>query len=466
MAWLLKCKEMGITKAWISIDGSNNDCEVKESDLSEFGYAKSHNNSKIVSFIYAVNAEDGTPITYFVHPGSVVDSKAFMEIAALLKNATIEIEGVILDSGFCSYEVIQTIVSQEYDYVILTPCDTYGHTALIKAEGQNIKWKSRFCVSDEELIYGTSRKHVLFGNHSDLESYINLYFDAFRGTRNSSDLTLKIRKERRRVQGQIDQGKKATVKDEFSPYLQIKKIDGKDTIIPNHDLWDSRVEKKGFFSIASSQDYGAERTLQIYHLRDASETGFCILKSQQGFSTTRVHSTAGIESKFAICFIGNIIRNQILLACKSLGLDTNVMLQKLDRIYLRKGTSNSYYDVKMISGDFERLYSAFDIKPEDFKDFAEEVNKRRNTPVSNNIFLLPKHEAPIKTRIPGKRGRPKGSKNKKTLEKEKAIEAMILSGIDPSELNPKKPVGRPKGARDSTQRKRRTKAEIEAANVS
>lgn len=84
-SWLVHCQKRGITKCWVSIDGSNNDCEVRESDLSEYGYAKSGNDSKIVSFIYAVNAEDGTPITYYVNPGSVIDSKAFMEIAALLK---------------------------------------------------------------------------------------------------------------------------------------------------------------------------------------------------------------------------------------------------------------------------------------------------------------------------------------------------------------------------------------------
>lgn len=81
---LIHCKETGIKKVWLSIDGSNNDCEVKESDLSEYGYAKSHNDSKIVSFIYAVDAENGRPVSYFVNPGSVVDSKSFMEIAAAL----------------------------------------------------------------------------------------------------------------------------------------------------------------------------------------------------------------------------------------------------------------------------------------------------------------------------------------------------------------------------------------------
>ena len=460
-SWLKHCEERGVTKCWISIDGSNNDCEVKESDLSKYGYAKSHNDSRIVSFIYAVNAEDGTPITYYVNPGSVIDAKAFMEIAALLKNASIEVEGVILDSGFCTYEVIQTILSLKYDYIIMTPCDTYGHTSLIESDGHKIKWRSLYCVSDEGGVYGTTRQHVLFRTHPDLEAYINLYYDSFRGTNQSADLSRKIRKEMRRVQSKLDNGKKAKINNALTHYLRIEKIDGKDTVVPEHQAWDAQMEKKGFFSLASSRDFGAEEALLIYHLRDTSETGYCILKSQQGFHATRVHSTEGIESKFAVCFVGNIIRHKIFLACKSLDLDTNVMIQRLDRIYLRRGIADSYYDVHMMSQDYKDLYAAVGIKPEHFECFAEAENKRRNTAISNNVHSIPIVSKPVTMSGPRKRGRPKGSKNKKTLEKEAAIEAMVLSGIDPSSIIPKKSVGRPKGKKDTIPRKRRTKTEME-----
>ncbi|MBQ8094650.1 MAG: hypothetical protein IJ242_13915 [Clostridia bacterium] len=461
MKWLIHCKETGIKKVWLSIDGSNNDCEVKESDLSEYGYAKSHNDSKIVSFIYAVDAENGRPVTYFVNPGSVVDSKSFMEIAAALKDASMEIEGVILDSTFCTYEVIQTIISCGYDFVIMTPCDTYGHTSLMESDGEKIKWKSRFCVS-EGGIFGTSRKHVLFQNHPDLEVYVNLFFDGIRGAHQSDQFCKQIRTEMARVQNKLDSlGKKRPgIKSEFQKYLQIRSIDGHDTVVPCYDTWDLKMAKKGFFSIATSKDFGAEKTLQLYGLRDMSEVGYCFIKSHQGFSATRVHSTEGIESKFAVCFVGNIIRQEIFLACKELDLATNETIQKLDCIYLRRGISDSYYDVKMQTTRQLDLLSKFNIGSDDFQQLAADLNKRRNTPISNNVYPFPTHNKPaeVKSR---KRGRQKGSKNKKTLEKEAAIQAMILSGIDPSALNPKKGAGRPKGKKDTVPRKRRTKAEIE-----
>ena len=464
MEWLKHCKECGVTKAWISIDGSNNDCELKESDLSEYGYAKSHNDSKIVSFIYAVNAEDGRPLTYCVNPGSVVDCKAFQEIAGILKDVEIEIEGVILDSGFCTYEVIQTILKCKYRYVIMTPADTHGHTSVMKTEGEKIRWKSKYCVSDYG-VFGTSKKHVLFGNHSDLEAYINLYFDGIRGSRQSAEIVSKIRSECRKLQTKLSEGKKAQVPNDLKSYLRITKDEHeKDSVELIYETWDQKMESKGYFSIASSDDFGAEKTLQLYHLRDASETGYCIIKSQQGCHTTRVHSDEGIETKFAICFIGNIIRHEIMLACKSLQLDTNVMIRRLDRIYLRRGISNAYYDVKMITTDQEKLLGLFNIEPGDFEQFAKDVNKRRNTKISNNVYPAINHEKTgAKVVSTGKRGRPRGSKNKRTLEKEAAIEAMKLCGLNVEENKEKRPVGRPKNSRDSKPRKRRTKAEILAA---
>lgn len=460
LKWLMHCKEKGVKKVWLSIDGSNNDCEVKESDLSEYGYAKSHNDSKIVSFIYAVNAEDGRPVTYFVNPGSVVDSKAFMEISALLNDASMEIEGVILDSTFCSYDVIQTIISCKYEFVIMTPCDTFGHTSVMMDEGDKIKWKSNYCIS-EGGIFGTSKRHVLFQNHPDLEVYVNLFFDGLRGANQSDQLCRSIRKEMLAVQKKLDCGKNASIKAELKQYLHIVKIDDRDTVIPDYEKWDEKMANKGFFSIATSKEYGAEKTLGLYRLRDTSEIGYCFIKSHQGFEATRVHSTEGIESKFAVCFVGNILRQEIFLACRDLDLSTNEMIQKLDRIYLRRGVENSYFDVRMQTSAQVKLLGVFNIEPDDFKQFAADVNKRRNNAITNNVYTFPTRNKPVTVQH-GKRGRQKGSKNKKTLEKEAAIQAMILSGIDPSALNPKNPVGRPKGKKDTVPRKRRTKAEIEA----
>ncbi|HAP57305.1 MAG TPA: hypothetical protein DCR02_05845, partial [Sphaerochaeta sp.] len=45
--WLDECKRRGVTKAWISIDGGNNNCDAAACGLAEKGHAKSRKNTNI-----------------------------------------------------------------------------------------------------------------------------------------------------------------------------------------------------------------------------------------------------------------------------------------------------------------------------------------------------------------------------------------------------------------------------------
>ena len=132
VSWLEHGRKQGITKAWISIDGSNNDCEVRESDLCEYGADKSHNGGTIVSYIYAVDVKTGMLIMYFVYEGSKVDSKAFQKVLTFFNGYSIEIEGVLIDHGFCTHDVVQACIDSKTDYIMMVPSDTYGHQQMME----------------------------------------------------------------------------------------------------------------------------------------------------------------------------------------------------------------------------------------------------------------------------------------------------------------------------------------------
>ena len=83
--WLEKCLSDGVSSVFISIDGTNNDCDSKNSDLTEHGKDKSHTNGDIISYIWVLDANTGLPITYKVNYGSVPDCKSFQEIITYLK---------------------------------------------------------------------------------------------------------------------------------------------------------------------------------------------------------------------------------------------------------------------------------------------------------------------------------------------------------------------------------------------
>ena len=100
--WIQECKKRGTRKVWISIDGTNNDCECSISELPAKTENKSKTNKTAIGYMYAVSAETGDPVTFTTYYGDEVDSKAFIEICEFIKCNEIEIEGIILDRGFLS----------------------------------------------------------------------------------------------------------------------------------------------------------------------------------------------------------------------------------------------------------------------------------------------------------------------------------------------------------------------------
>ncbi|MBR3310648.1 MAG: hypothetical protein IKG15_02365 [Solobacterium sp.] len=460
MQWLNHCKKKDITNCWLSIDGSNNDCEVKKSDLPEQGEAKSHTHSDIIGYMYAVNAKDGRPITYFTYEGSVPDCKSFHRIAFFLSGADIETDGVILDRGFCTDDVIHTCLQCGFPFIIMMHSNFKGHTSMAESYGETIRWNLDYAVTDEGL-FGISEKTKLFLN-SDTEAYVNLYFDGIRGSHQSVKLLAKIREEKRRLDHELSIGRNPEADSNMKKYITIQEEDGVKKAVYRYENWKKDMFAKGYFSIASYNDLGPEPTINIYHLRDASETQYGILKSQEGYDTTRVHSTPGIQNKFAVAFIAGIIRSEIQLACKELGLDTNEMIRKMDRIRLLLLSGEQYAYTKSHTVNQMKLLNHFGITEKHLEYFADEVNRRMNTTIVSQTHTLPSElEMPRERR---KRGRQKGSKNKKTLQKEAELARRIANGevIDKEE---KRRAGRPKGRKDSTPRKRRTKAEIQSANT-
>ena len=128
-------------KVWLCIDGSNNDCVVENSELAAFGESKSHNSKPIVSYIWAVDASDARPVTWFVNNGSTPDCKAFDEVIKFLGDYGIGVEGVILDRGFASNDVINAMTACNLDYVVMLEGKFGGFRAMFDAHADEIRWK-------------------------------------------------------------------------------------------------------------------------------------------------------------------------------------------------------------------------------------------------------------------------------------------------------------------------------------
>jgi len=136
-AWVNKCIENGLKDVWLCIDGSNDDCDAKEVNLSELGHSKSGTSGSIVSYMWSVNSKDGTPHTYEVYRGGRVDSKTIRSLIMYLNSLGVTIKGIILDRGFSDEKTINLIREFEYPYVIMLKNNIYAHIEMIKYMEKN-----------------------------------------------------------------------------------------------------------------------------------------------------------------------------------------------------------------------------------------------------------------------------------------------------------------------------------------
>lgn len=506
-SWMEQCKSDGTAEAWISIDGSNIDCASEGCDLAEWGHAKSRNNLKVVSYMYAVNAQTGMPITYMTYNGSKVDSKAFMRMSAYLKSYGIKAKGVILDRGFCTPDVFNELKENNIPYVIMLKSDTYAHTEMCKKSSGEVYWNLSHLIDKESLFGISSDTRQKVFKSMDMESYISLFFDGINGTERKTTLIRKVMNEANRLSEKISEGEDVSVNDQLAKYISIDYENGQPALKFNYENWQNAVDIKGFYSLATSEHMDASESSHLYNLRDKSETQYMFQKSQLGFDVMRVQSQAALESKFFVCFVASIVRNMIVRSCQKEGLDsnTNRVITDIDRINLMLTESGTYLVIHDESTKQKKLLASVGILPADLDTLAEEVNMRKN-PIASLFRQIPQHnenqsgkpgrgrkkkekpeaDAPEKIKRPvgrpkgsGKKkdedaheptekkkagrpkgslnkktieaqkrgkGRPKGSKNRKTLEKE-AAEAAARAAL------PKRGPGRPKGSKNKPSKK-------------
>lgn len=440
--WLQNCKDRGITKAWISIDGSNNNCSAEKCTLAEKGAAKSKLNINIVSYIVAISSVDGTPITFDVNPGGMVDSKAIMKIISRLVSYGIETEGVILDRGFCSHNVIDTLNKEHINYVVMLHSDDYGHKEMLNKYGDSIRWKVPYAISDKGL-FGVSEKMKLFASHPE-EAYISLFFDASNGTDRSITLIRKILNAKTQLLAAKAKGECLTVPSGVEKYISIQ--DGRINI--NYNLWQREIDTKGFCSIATSFECEPDKVDYIYHLRDISEKQFMIYKSQLGFDVTRVHFTSGVENKLVTCFIASIIRSALMKDCLSLSLCTSKIIRELDRIQFFLHPSGKYIAIHNEKTRIKDLLQLENIDIEDLDYIASEVSDRYSNPIVSQY-----KEKPTKEKKERKKpGRPKSKKPMDEIKPKRKRGRPRKEKIE--EVKEKRKPGRPKGSKNKPKTKK------------
>ena len=509
--YLKQCVEKGMTSVYLSIDGCNIDCASKSNINATQGDPKSGNKgATIVNFMWVVCAEGeyvGTPITYFVKKGKFLDSQMIREVVTYLKGFGVEVKGVICDRGFCFTDVMKLLEDTGIPYIIMLTSKTMGYNTALERYRDILQSRPLdLYIGNRKYGIATDDKIPIF-QKEEVSAYVALFYSPEMADRISLNLIEDAFNEVARIEDNIKRGRRAAVDAKLKNYIEIFGNGKNRKVVFHKDILEEDAACKGYYALACSEPLTAMEIAKIYRMRQASERAYSAFKSQLGCDVLRVHSTESAISKMFFEFVAAIIRNEAQLMCKQLCVNTNELISDLDEvqyIYVNKGYK--YTDV--ISDPVRQLLKAYGINENDMTDFSAEVTRRYVTLPDKNESTLDifsefpwKHhsystkekseqnktahekqeeknhsealvqirnldkpqdhnteEKPKRKRRPGG-GRKKGSKNKKTIEREERerLEREAEGYVEPE----KKKAGRPRGRKDSKPRVRRTKEQIE-----
>ena len=480
--WLEKVEAFapGVGEAWIAIDGSNADCDVRGGDLPAVGKAKSRRDGPVVGYMYAVDSRNGLPLTYEVFCGNVPDTKALQRMRNRLHRSGLRVRGVLLDRIFCERPSIEAVESLGWDWVVMLKRDNAAHRAMMSQAGE-IRWNLAHVVNSRG-VFGVKGSAPLFKGAAH-ESCVCLFYDGANGTERALRLIGKVFEAEEEIRGQIARGEAPAVPQGVEKYLSVREAQGGWEAARNLPAWQSDLDAKGYYSIASSVEMEAAEMHSTYFLRDTCEKAYSTMGSQLGSDVTRVHGDRAILARHLGTFVAQIIRSVVAQECKKLKLDAGRMLKEMDRLHLSLYDAEKYACVHDESLRQRKLLKALGFSTENLEAVAADVNRRSGEAVVSQVHAMPvkadpnaerprgrlakklrdiaegRRPAVEEPKPKGKQGRPKGSKNKKTSEKAKAAKpeqkrtpgrpkGSKKGGRKARADEPKRSPGRPKGSKN------------------
>lgn len=450
--WLKRFDKEELSKVWLCIDGSNNDCTA-DIDEAEKGKAKSHKNIDVISFLYAVT-DTGVPVISQIYRGSRVDCQALKEMIAILSGYGVTIQGAILDRGFCDENCIQLLKDNGYDFVIMMKENTNGFRTLLNKYQNEIRLKWKYALGNG--LFGTSDKVRLFKN-SDLETDACIIWDGKNGIERISYLIDEIMEVIRNAEIAVSNGNLPQIPKKYEPYIQIDSGEDGIVIVPKEDAIQKDLEAKGFYGLICSKQLTAKEADDIYNLRNSSEKQYSLMKTQLGDSVFRAHNMHRISVRETIAFAASIIRHRLMTLCNRSRpvIDTNVAIKELNLINMNLIGNNRYKVIHNESKRQRELLHRIGITPENLDSLASYETRRFNHEAVSPIQTLKAPAAiednkgikKIKGIPAGSSAKGKGAKSEPESQDQKADSVV------------KRKPGRPKGSKNKPKSKGSEQAE-------
>lgn len=384
---------------------------------------KNVHNGKVsneIRLIFVVQKSTGLPLYYRTVPGNIVDVSTLSRIFLHLDSMGIDISSCIMDAGYNSGDNLDLFYDENHKCKIgfITRIGSGDKTfkGLISKELSGIETKENFVKYEDRYLFIIKRS-VMVGSNKDNPAWMYLGLDC------------------------------SHMSDEQHKLLKRAKRDSLST-----DEVYTAMQDEGVFGILSGEDYTCDEILPAYYQRQTAEQIFDFAKNYTKLLPLRTSTDATFHGHLLLSYIATCVVKMIQLRLKETNLFFGSRLACLrnqkctiyeNRIVTdepQREANDTYKVFKMLCPDSIPIVSGrLSYTPPEAGSISKERKRRKKSGGTND------KQENLK---PKRRGRPKGSKNKKTIARE--------AGPADRGIAQKRGPGRPKGSKNKKTLERET----------
>ncbi|MDR2267739.1 MAG: transposase [Christensenellaceae bacterium] len=323
----LRMKE--INEARLYFDSTSLNSHSENIELDKCGKSEDEVSLPQINLAILLNSETELPVWFEEFPGNVVDVSLKKHLMRQTEYYHIEKLSLCLDRGFDSKSNIETMLSEQFKFIIGLISSTEKVKPLIKehacATRDQTNYDARTNAYCMQVDYPITISYRNPDNTSVTQTAIlkaNLYYSVER----YRDELNAFNKNFEELKSHLDD-----VKPEKKLEMLIKKyfIKTSEGYQINKQVVQEEVEHFGFFAILSSENnLTAKEVLEIYRSKDAIEKVFSIVKSDLDFLTTKVRNIETLRGKLLCIFTALILRAEIIKRLRKAALPAKDTLER------------------------------------------------------------------------------------------------------------------------------------------
>ncbi len=416
------------------------------------------------AFFCAVCADGplpGMPVSCFLTEDRLMNAETLRKISVYFQSFGIKVKGVLCGSSFCEIDSFLSLLHAKVSYVIKLKKNVPGFTSMLEEKKDELR-NSLSCYLGNGQ-FGCMDKKKIFES-SDFASFVSLIFDPVSESAAKVDLMDRLYEEKEKSGKDIASGRKGSVQGENETYIRVNGADSQEKVFLEEGKILETLKTEGFTAYASSEMMSAGQVRDSYGYRQAADQclSYIAFALEEPFEE---FSTGGLRYRLFVCFLACVLWFSIQNICTPPMARADQMIEGM--ISLKVHLCNGVYRYSnTASKEQEALLNAFGISLDMLQDFAAQITSQSSYGLDREDIYqsLPwsldrngKETDELKKKRPAK-GQLEGSENKAAYERQTGKAKEKDAGCPETK---KSKGGRPLGRKDSYQRRRSTKKEME-----